>query len=496
MRSFLLFTCLAFAAACSTSDKSELESNGAANQLGIPDADGDGFGDEAAGGNDCDDTDADINPGEAERCDTIDNDCDGDIDDDDSSVVANYWGPDLDLDGYTDANGYVFACNVNSFSAFVEAAEGDSSLLVYWIQPTEYEDTDGDGIGDTMMVDCNDGNASTFPGATEVCDGEVNDCDAPSGTIADDGLTAWYYADSDGDTYGDPSTATEECSMPSGYVTDDTDCDDSSGSVNPAATELCDAWDVDEDCDGDADNADASVTGQTDYYVDADVDGYGTGSVALSSCEAAVGYADNDTDCDDTDAAVWSETTWSRDSDGDGYGTSSASYTSCYAPPDYVSTSGDCDDSIITGSTVYPGATELGNGIDDDCDGLTDEGVAYAWSLEIYGDELLSVTADFSDDTFDGDLVTGVSGIGLATTSLGGGVWYNEFSGNYHLDTGEWIDLDIVFADGSVACDTDLEYGSGSVFVSEDGVEYTMTNVATDTDGDGFTDACVIRVTW
>lgn len=61
------------------------------------------------------------------------------------------------------------------------------------------------------------------------------------------------------------------------------------------------------------------------------------------------------------------------DSDGDSYGNSAMSVAACTAPKNYVATSTDCDD---TKAAVNPGATEICNGIDDDCDGMIDEGLA------------------------------------------------------------------------------------------------------------------------
>ena len=64
-------------------------------------------------------------------------------------------------------------------------------------------------------------------------------------------------------------------------------------------------------------------------------------------------------------------TTYYRDADSDGHGSAAATTQACSAPPGYVTTGGDADDSD---STVYPGATELCDGKDNDQDGSVDEG--------------------------------------------------------------------------------------------------------------------------
>ena len=91
-----------------------------------------------------------------------------------------------------------------------------------------------------------------------------------SGTGDGDGDTLAYYMDADGDGYGDPAVSTEAESQPTGYVSDNTDCDDTDASINAGASEICD--DIkDNDCDGDIDEVDSdcsispSITGNVLY---------------------------------------------------------------------------------------------------------------------------------------------------------------------------------------------------------------------------------------
>jgi len=64
-----------------------------------------------------------------------------------------------------------------------------------------------------------------------------------------------------------------------------------------------------------------------------------------------------------------------RDADGDGFGDAGVPAPSCSGavPAGYAATAGDCNDAS---AAVHPGAAETCNGIDDDCDGLVDDGAS------------------------------------------------------------------------------------------------------------------------
>ena len=326
------------------------------------DADGDGYGDaeapseacEAPDGTvtddtDCDDTAATSNPGAAEVCDEADNDCDETVDE---GVTTTFWA-DVDGDDYGDSEVPTEACDEPTGFASTDGDCDDTSDSVYpgaeesvadGIDQdcdggdTCYADVDLDEYGDGTTTstdldcedageasvdgDCDDADEDVNPDADELCNGVDDDCD---GDIdEDDALNAsHWYADDDGDSYGDASDQVSACDQPSGYVSDDTDCDDTDGDTNPGADEYCDGHD--DDCDGDVDEDDA---------VDA--------------------------------------STWYEDSDGDGYGNLASTDTACSAPSGFVSDNTDCDD---TDSAIKPGATEICNADDDDCDSTVDEGV-------------------------------------------------------------------------------------------------------------------------
>ncbi|MCY7411284.1 MAG: T9SS type A sorting domain-containing protein, partial [Chitinophagales bacterium] len=206
-----------------------------------------------------------------------------------------------------------------------------------------------------------------------------------------------YYLDGDNDGYGKSTSSTSTCSStpPSGYVANSTDCNDANASIKPGATELCNS--IDDDCDNLIDEGLPQFT----YYLDGDNDGYGKSTSSTSTCSSTPpsGYVANSTDCNDANASIkpgatelcnsidddcdnlvdegLPQFTYYADADGDTYGNLNSSTTTCLTSPPigYVSNSGDCNDAS---SVVNPGATEICNSIDDDCDNLIDEGIVSA----------------------------------------------------------------------------------------------------------------------
>jgi hypothetical protein len=170
----------------------------------------------------------------------------------------------------------------------------------------------------------------------------------------------------------DSSSLSEDTSSPdtvSGCTDNDDDgacaaddCDDGDPTTFPGAPEVCD--EVDNDCDGDIDDGAGLI-----YYLDEDGDGYG--AEPLQTCDPPAEYADNGADCDDDD------------------------------------------------STAYPGAPEVSDGVDNDCDGSVDEDG---------GDPVTTIDLSWSGS---GLRVT-ISGsaaryeIGMAETGAGSSGWYGE----------------------------------------------------------------------
>ncbi len=200
----------------------------------------------------------------------------------------------------------------------------------------------------------------------------------------DEGLEQEFYRDADSDGYGLSSDWVTDCAVPSGYAALDGDCDDDEPAANPGATEVCDG--LDNNCVGGVDEG-VLVT----FYQDGDSDGYGTTDATVEACIPPSGFADNDADCDDANRDInpsatevcdeadndcdgsideFVTSTYYTDADGDGFGDAALPQEVCTLGPGLVSDDTDCDDSD---AAVNPGATEVCNGLDDDCDSTTSE---------------------------------------------------------------------------------------------------------------------------
>jgi len=427
------------------------------------DADADGYGDPTTAtdacsqpsgtvsdSTDCDDGAAAVNPAATEVCNSIDDDCDGLTDDDDSSVdlsTATTWYDDDDGDGYGDAGASTLSCDAPSGTV-------------------------------TDNTDCNDSSSAVHPAASEVCNSIDDDCDGltdDDDSSVDLSTGSTFYTDSDGDGYGNASSTTQACDAPSDSVSDNTDCDDSSAAVNPAASEVCNS--IDDDCDSLVDDDDSSVdlSTATTWYDDDDGDSYGDAGASTLSCDAPSGAVTDASDCDDTSAAVnpaatevcnsidddcdslvddddssldtSTGSTFYDDDDGDGYGDASASTRACVQPGGTVTTTTDCDD---TNSSIHPGATELCNLEDDDCDGTIDDGTMGSGAAcpaescdEILSDQPASASGTYYID-FDGTAT--------ATTCdmvTDGGGWTLMFSDDFESTPDPGWSLSSTYSCGS-----------------------------------------------
>ncbi|MBI5499292.1 MAG: right-handed parallel beta-helix repeat-containing protein, partial [Deltaproteobacteria bacterium] len=203
------------------------------------------------------------------------------------------------------------------------------------------EAVDEDQDGFAAEEDCNDNDATVHPGADELCNGVDDDCDGTEDEDAVDAAT--WHADEDSDGYGDPDATRQACEQSSGTVADSTDCDDADADVHPGADELCNR--ADDDCDG---TEDEDATDQATWFVDGDTDGYGDPDAARQACEQPPGTVTDSTDCDDSEGEV------------------------------------------------HPAADERCNGLDDNCDAVTDSDAVdrSTWYLDgdsdEYGDPLVS----------------------------------------------------------------------------------------------------------
>ncbi len=311
---------------------------------------------------DCDDSDPTVYNGACELCDGKDNDCNGIIDDNCGGPI---WYFDYDNDG--------FGSLIDIF------CDGD-------VQP--------DGTVD-IAGDCDNNNPDVYPGAPEICDGLDNDCNG----LVDDGVQIVWYQDLDYDNFGTRADTLFACedAWPDGYAMVVGDCDDENPEINPDMIESCNGGD--DNCNGLTDEA-PSLDGEFVYYQDADGDGYGREEVwfCLEQDPVPEGFSNIGGDCNDLDPDINPDSEeicdhidnncneevdegvaiiWYPDADQDGFGGNDETYFQYLCEgedpqyPEYCCLNNlDCDD---LNPNVYPGALDINDWIDNDCDGLIDE---------------------------------------------------------------------------------------------------------------------------
>jgi hypothetical protein len=298
---------------------------------------------------DCNDSSPMVSPDRTEACNGVDDDCNGAVDD---GYEMTEWFEDADGDGRGDPLVVAVAC----------------------APPVDFVSVGGD---------CDDTDPQVHGDMAELCDEKDNDCDG----ITDEDLSELvFYRDLDGDGYGTLEDEIIDCAPVPGYVVEGTDCNDSDASIWPGRSEACNG--IDDNCDGVIDE-----THPVDpYYEDADSDGFGAGD-PVYACAAPDGWVLDDQDCDDTDFFVnpsiyadcedgrdedcdgeideGPDSTFYRDFDGDGYGDAAATVVDCAPPDGYVWDASDCDDG---NREVHPDHREVcSDVVDNDCDGLGDD---------------------------------------------------------------------------------------------------------------------------
>ena len=390
--------------------------------LNLDDADLDGW---STCDGDCDDSDASLNLDDADLDDW--NTCDGDCNDWDFYTYPGAAYLDSQSACMTDADGDGWG-NVDAFypgcASCVDGTDCDDYDNGSYPGLIWYPDVDGDSFGDDSdagsdcmpvsaedvldNTDCDDEDAGISPFATDICGNLIDeDCDGADASCDD--LDGDGYSVGDGDCDDNDASLNLDDADSDGWNTCDGDCDDENSMFSPVTM-----WYADDDGDGygrpvvdggwtqqcedpgiayslddtDCDDDDPSVNPMTIWYWDEDGDGYGRGVGAggwYQQCDSpGSDYTLVDGDCDDSDLGLNPETLWYEDADYDGYGSGTSIETQCEEPSgNWGFTTGDCDDSDYF---VNPDGTESCDGVDNDCNGDTDEGVKTTFYRDDDGD--------------------------------------------------------------------------------------------------------------
>lgn len=248
-----------------------------------------------------------------------------------------------------------------------------------------YLDSDGDGFGTKSSVATATTQQCTSPLGYVLSNDDYDDTTPNIINIAPQN----FYQDADGDGYGNPDIFLYYSLRPTGYVTNNLDCNDQDKFVNPQKI-----WFQDTDGDGLGNphvtttscttptgyvnnNGDLSDTSQyitniatRTFYYDNDGDGFGDPTNTGDYSFAPPGYTIDKSDCNDNDNSIHPNTLWYQDSDGDGFG-GPTSFVGCVPPSGYVRNNSDLDDSNryitnIPGTNFYRDKDQDGYGDPND----------------------------------------------------------------------------------------------------------------------------------
>jgi hypothetical protein len=297
------------------------------------DVDGDGHDSVASGGDDCNDSDAAVNPDMVDdSCDGVDQNCDdqdADAISDTARSASACGGVDDDGDGYMDVDGDGVVIDCDDTDPLVNPGADETT---YNGDDDDCDattlDDDLDQDGALIATDCDDLDSTIFPDAVEILDDGIDqNCYPADDNSVDDGVIdadADGFADTDDCDDTDPSIHPDAFEIINDGIDQDcdgwdggdadcdgfvaeaqggTDCDDTNVDINEDAEEVC-GNEVDENCDG-------SAPGLGAIFPDVDDDGHGdinSGLIDDFACEDAVpeGFVYTDRlDCDDSDPDVY-----------------------------------------------------------------------------------------------------------------------------------------------------------------------------------------------